>query len=478
MFNWCFSFEIIMKEKLYRISPVWIKTILLNIKAYSNKKQRYSKNYHKYLVEYSTLWNSSREEVLNYQKEQLSLLLKECYDNVSFYREKFDALNINKEQIEKNPIEVLKFFPILTKEDRKTKVEILINNNRLRPSVEIGYTSGTSGTPTVNYLDKESIERSFALWTRFHDTIGVGSNKNVRKVRFSGRLVVKPTANKPPYWIYNKFDNQLFMSTYHLTDSNLKHYIDKLNKFKPDLLDGYPSALYVLSKFINNNKLVLEFKPKAIATTAETLYDYQRLEIEKAFTCKVFNQYASSEGVPPITECRNGRLHIHEDTGYFEFLNNENLPTKPGEIAKVVVTSFRNWKTPLVRYDIQDSVLLPLIQEKCECGCNMKYVDSIIGREDDILWTEEKGYVGRMDTAYKGLEGIKKSQLIQISKNQLIVNQSVDKEYTEAMNRLFIQNLKDRLGESIDIKINILEDVPNGANGKFDAVIRKFEIDL
>src|SRR5690606_25639518 len=112
--------------------------------------------------------------------------------------------------------------------------------------------------------------------------------------------------------------------------------------------------------------------------------------------CKVYNQYASSEGSPFITECTEGHLHINEDSGIFEFLNNKNNPAQPGEIARMVVTSFRNWKTPLLRYDIEDNVLIPLTQITCKCGCKMYYIEKIIGREDDILWTEEKGYVGRM----------------------------------------------------------------------------------
>src|SRR5690606_38666192 len=149
----------------------------------------------------------------------------------------------------------------------------------------------------------------------------------------------------------------------------------------------------------------------------------------------------------------------------------------PGEIARLVVTSFRNYKTPLIRYDIENSMLLPKEQVFCPCGCKMPVVEEIIGREDDILWTEEKGYVGRMDTAYKGLEGIIKSQIIQTSPTEIIINNIVDEDYTEQMNSIFIQNIKDRLGVNIKITINKVKDIPLGSNGKFEAVKRKFKID-
>jgi len=36
-------------------------------------------------------------------------------------------------------------------------------------------------------------------------------------------------------------------------------------------------------------------------------------------------------------------LHVNEDSGVFEFLNKNNSPAAPGEIARMVVTSFRNY---------------------------------------------------------------------------------------------------------------------------------------
>lgn len=463
-----------MKDKLYRISPIWIKTILLNIKAWSNAKKRYTQFFLNYLEEYNNLWKANLEDIVNYQEKQLKRLLLEAFDFSNFYQERFKAQEINKQDIENAPYDVLKRLPILSKEDRKNKVDEIVNKNPNRPQSEIGFTSGTSGSPTINYLDAESTERAFALWTRFHKNIGI--EKGERNIRFSGRLIISPTRKREPFWIFNKIDNQLFMSPYHLTNENMKAFVNKINDFKPALIDGYPSAIYVIAQYINVNKIKFDFKPTAIAVTAETLYDYQRLEIETAFNCKVYNQYASSEGSPFITECVDGRLHINEDSGVFEFLNKHDEPCRSGEVGRMVVTSFRSWKTPLIRYDIQDTVLLPLTQEACTCGCKMPYVEKLIGREDDVLWTKEKGYVGRMDTAYKGLKGIEKSQIIQTTPLNVLVNQTVNDEYNQKLENLLIQNIKDRLGESIDIKINIVEEIPLGPNGKFDAVKREFEI--
>lgn len=463
-----------MKDGVYRNAPYFVKVILLNIIALSNYKKRNTKGYSLFLKKYYDNWRLDIKDLENIQNDELKHLLKEAYFFSSYYQKIFNRNNVDIEDIENNPRNVLNRLPLLSKADRRSFSKEILNQNPKRKLIEIGYTSGTSGTPTENYLDQESIDRSFALWSRFHETIGI--KKGMKSIRFSGRLIVNPEQKTGPFWVYNYFDKQLLMSTYHLTEKNLVHYIDKINKFTPQFLDGYPSAFYIIANFALKNGIKLQCKPIAITTTAETLYDYQRSIIQEFFQCKVYNQYASSEGSPVITECNYGGLHVNMDSGVFEFLNNNDEPAKPGEMARMVVTSFRNLKTPLIRYDILDTVILSEHMD-CECGCKMPIIEKIIGREDDILWTEEKGYVGRMDTAYKGLEGILQSQIIQLTPTKFIIRNVIDKMFTKDIEYKFKKNLIDRLGNNIELNFEYVDSIPLGKNGKFEAVKRKFNID-
>ncbi|WP_024769160.1 phenylacetate--CoA ligase family protein [Aquimarina macrocephali] len=464
-----------LQEKIYNSLPYPFKFLLLNVKAYQNSKKRYTKEFDKFLKEYIDLWDADVNEIKKYQKERLSLLLSEALEYSDWYGKIMKDLGIEKKDIATDPFSVLRSMPILKKSERKSYPDQIVNTKRTTDG--IGHTSGTSGAPTINYLDTESINRSFALWRRFHHAIGLDT-KRVKQVRFSGRLMVKPDVQKPPFWVYNYFENQLLMSTYHLKEENLKHYIKKLNDFKPILLDGYPSAIYILSRYINENNYTIDFTPKAIAVTAETLYDYQRFEIEKAFNCHVYNQYASSEGSPFITECTKGNLHLNLDSGVFEFINTQGKEAKPGEVAQLVVTSFTNLKTPLIRYNIEDTVLLAAEGKRCDCGCPMPMIEKLTGREDDILWTEEKGYIGRMDTAYKGLKGIVQSQIIQESPKEIVINLIANEDFNADMEKMLLHNFQDRLGTKVEYQINKVDDIPLGPNGKFDAVKRNFSINL
>lgn len=460
-----------LDESLYLKVPHILKIVFVNLKGFLNLRQRYTPEFYKYFNEYIELWKSDIDKINTFQVESLKNLLIEAFKYSDWYNKIMVEKDISLTEITTDPFSVLKKLPFLKKEELKNNLEEIVNTNH--KIIGVGHTSGTTGSPTKFYYGLEAINRSFALWKRFHKTIGL--NIKERQVRLSGRFVVHPDKKKKPFWIYNYFERQLLMSTYHLTNDNLPVYIKKLNKFKPVLIDGYPTVIYVISKFINDNKLKLNFQPKAIAVTAETLYDFQRKEIEKAFNCHVYNQYASSEGSPFITECIKGKLHLNLDSGIFEFKKENGEDAKAGEVAQMIVTSFRSALTPLIRYKIEDTILLPNDNKTCSCGCQMPMVDTITGREDDILWTHERGFV-TIELYKEGLDNIRKSQLIQKNPTDVIINAVVDGNFTNEMETILMGHLKERLGAKINYTINIVNDIPLSANGKFIAVKRNFSV--
>ncbi|MEP7106552.1 MAG: hypothetical protein ABI760_01195 [Ferruginibacter sp.] len=461
--------------KIFQRLPYQIKVLIASFKGLKNHKKRFTGLYNYYYKNYKQLWNADLTQVVKFQNKKIEQLLIEAITFSDWYKAKAEERNITIDDIKKDPVAALKRFPILQKEERRNFTEKLINKNPKRKIANIGYTSGTSGSPSLNLTDKESINAGFALWKRFHTNIGLPETK-FRNVRFSGKIFVDPSCQKPPFWVYNFVEKQLLMSSYHLSDTHMKHYVDKLNSFRPVFLDGYPSAFYILADYIKRARLSLTFTPKAIATTSETLYEYQRKMIEEIFKCKVFNQYASSEGGPFITECKYGKLHINLDSGFFEFYRPDGTEAKPGDTAELVVTSLKTYKIPLIRYAIKDVVELPLNAQECGCGCKMPVVQKIVGREDDVLWTKDRGYVGRMDTAFKGLKHILKTQLVQKSPELIEIYCIVDHYYTEEIEKIFMNNLRERLGISIKINFNYVDNILLGSNGKFDAVKREFPL--
>ena len=457
------------------MAPYPLQVLIVSCIGIYNRIKRNRGSFKVHYENSKRLWYADLPAIYQYQRAQLEELLLEAVTYSPWYREKAAENNITVEDIKADPYAAISRFPILTKEERREFPDKLSNTKPSRETYSKGYTSGTSGSPTINLLDKESTHLSFAQWRRYYLTIGLPERK-LKSVRFSGKILVAPFRTKPPFWIYNFIEKQLLMSSYHLTDENMAHYVKKLNRFKPELIEGYPSAIYVLSNYIKRSGLTLDFKLFAISTTAETLLESQRELIEEVFNCKVINFYASSEGGPLITECKNGNLHLNIDSGIFEFHKLNNGLEEEGEFAELVVTSLRQFKIPLIRYALKDIVELQDNEIPCGCGCKMPMVKQIIGREDDLLWTRERGFVGRMDTAFKGLKHIVKSQIVQKTPKLLEVYSIVDNHYNKKIEEAFNKNLHERLGQSIVIKFHYVDNISLGNAGKFDAVKREFSL--
>lgn len=461
--------------RLYRRMPIPAKVLMLNIKAASNHRKRYRAPYKELLERHKRLWHASLEEIKEYQREQLERLLLEAYDYSPWYQKHFGALNIQRHEITSDPFAVLDRLPWLSKRDRKTRLDDLLSRNPARKVTNTAFTSGSTGEPMRIVGDREATPTVFAYLDRYYWTIGLPRRK--RSVRLSGRHVVNPDRTRPPFWMYNRFERQLLVSTYHLSDAYLPAIIDKLNRFRPQLIDGYPSAAYVIAQYILKHGVELTFTPIAISSTAETLYPHQREVIEQAFGCRVYNQYASGEGSPFISECKEGRLHMHLDTGVFEFFNEEGEPAEPGEVAEMVVTSFRNHLVPLIRYRIGDMVQLSLEQEPCPCGCSMPTVDSILGRDDDLTVTTSGALIGlATHRIFTGEDHIVRSQVIQPSPRELILRYVPDEGHDATLPEKLADKAKSIFGEDMHVVVELVDEIPLGANGKYRSVIRQFPL--
>ena len=92
---------------------------------------------------------------------------------------------------------------------------------------------------------------------------------------------------------------------------------------KPSILIGYPSTLYHIAKYIEDNDIYLEIP--YIITSSEILYDFQRYYIESRFNSEIFNRYGSREFGAIAQECdQHSGLHINSEHLVLDFLDQSN----------------------------------------------------------------------------------------------------------------------------------------------------------
>jgi phenylacetate-CoA ligase len=455
-------------EQIYAVAPVTLQNMAVTWKGRNLARKRYTKRYKQTL---NNLMRSQWFSTLQFHQIQvveLRNLIQEVIRNVPYYSE---TLRKFSSRIDTIDITSLKELPFLEKTQLRSNTNYFVNPDRLKYRYREGHTSGTSGAPLVWPYDWDSEQYNLCFRDRQYRWAGITGKE--KSARFSGKILLGKH-NKAPYWRYNAAEKQWLFSTYHINSETLPVYYEALKKIDPAYLDGYPSALYSIARWINTHGKTGSWRPWAIITTAETVMDFQRQEIEKAFGCNLFNFYSSSEGAPFVTQCAAGRMHLNPESGIIEFLRPDGTNAEPGEEAEMVVTSFFQRTMPLIRFRIGDTGKLAENQ-KCPCGRQMPIIEYIGGRESDVLHTTERGRIGSAGLStvfYKIPSRLKESQIEQVGTDSFVFRYvPLNGLLTKNEESVVIEQFKERLGSSVTIDLQVVEQIPKGPNGKSRLVI-------
>lgn len=430
--------------------------------GYKIKRERFKNTYYDHL-EFLQKFNAySDEEQKRYQFQELLKLIKYSAEHSLFYRKLYDGIDLNQL---KN-INDLKKLPIVTKEMLRQNINDVISIQK-----DIGIdskTGGTTGKSLTVYYTKEDNQKRMATLDYFKMLHGF-ENIKMKRATFNGKHIIPLNQRQKSFWRYNAAIKQMVYSSFHLTEENIPYYIESLNKYKPESIDGFISSIYDIASYIQRKGLKLEFVPKVIFPTSETVTQEYRQLIEKVFNCKVRDQYASSEGAPFVWECKCGKLHYDISSGIIENIGDSN---------EILVTSFTTYGTPLIRYKIGDSMEFEDENIKCECGIKTPLIKSIQGRAIDFLYTSQgaKVYLGNVSNIFKNVpNSIAKAQLIQTSLTNLLVKVVVDNVFDDEHLSILMGEVKHKFGNDMNVEFERVDDIPREKSGKYKLIVNQVE---
>lgn len=443
-------------EKIYDYSPIFFQNIMVSFAGLKKNKVRYGNTYYQYREFLKEFDKWSLEKKLDYQKKELFSFLKYAYTNSSFYRELYKSIDLHS----LSGIDDLTKFPILEKETLRANINEVITINKGK-AVE-GHTGGTTGKSLVVYNTIEDSMKRMAVLDHFKSRVGFEHLK-MRRATFNGKHIIPPNQKRNVYWRYNKACKQMIYSSFHLSEENMKFYVESLNSFKPHALDGFFTCIVDIASYIERHNIQLNFQPVAVFPTSETLTENGRKMIERVFNCKVYDQYASSEGAPFVTECKNQKLHIELSTGVFERMSDES--------DEILVTSFTTHGTPLIRYRIGDSMLFDDSDNKCSCGVNSPMIKHIEGRSLDYLVTTSGARIngGNIANLFKNMpNALVRAQVIQERIGEVMILLEVDNDlYKTEYDDLLKNEFMHKFGKDTRIDILHVSQIERESNGKY-----------
>ena len=261
----------------------------------------------------------------------------------------------------------------------------------------------------------------------------------------------------------------------YLNDEKIKSYLNSINKYKPLVIDGYVSALVLISQYILEHTVYV-YSPKSIVTGAEYLSFESRKIIEKAFKCRVYDRYGGTELSLMAHECEKGKFHIMSDKLYFEILK-DGRPAKPGELGEVVVTDFTNKALPFIRFKVGDLAVAEEPTKICSCGRTLHLVRKIEGRINDLIILKNGNILVThvWHKLFRDYPEIKEFQVIQkeydlFHINIVLTDKNFDLTELQESVSMFLPDSK--------IEWYIMDQIPPGVGGKLRHSISEVPIYL
>ncbi|MDO4587041.1 MAG: hypothetical protein Q4C95_07050 [Planctomycetia bacterium] len=438
---------------IYNHSPIFLQNIFTTIGGYQLKRQRFDQEYRTFLNEYKQRDYSDKKRMNELHNRLFLDLLEHAVQKSPFYRDFYKDVNWDAIQ----SVDDIKNLPILEKETVRQNIAKMYTLP-YKKAVKTN-TSGTTGKSLLFLHEKSDDHRHLAYLDFFKSEHGFIALK-MKKASFNSAKIVPPNQKKTVFWRDNLSTKQRFYSGYHCQGNNVQYYVENLNRYQPQAIDGYPSALYEIAKYIVDHNISLDFQPIAIFPTAEILPPHYKTLIAKAFNCPVRDQYSSSERAPFVYECRCGKLHYRMDTGVIE----------TDEDNDIIVTCFHSRGTPLIRYRIGDQMIFADPSEKCPCGCCFPVVEKIIGRSLEYLQSKSNG---RFSSVYMSLvsedfrNSVKGMQFVQNSIDTIDIYVAQDVGYTADMDQIIIKKLQYSLGQDMNFVIHHVDFIPREKSGKF-----------
>lgn len=447
--------------KVYYRLPVLCQNIAISFYGLILYIRRYTGVYRKYLELFSKNKHDKLEKELRIQNKRFLKLLHYAVEKSPFYREFYRDIPLK----EIKSVKDIHKLPVLRKEILKENISSIYTipkGKSLRFS-----TGGTGGIPLVVRKRPRDVQQRMAYLDAYKLTFGFHNNK-MKSARFFGKKIVEDDPKRTIFWRTNYPFKQRLYSTYHLTEKNLPYYVSDLNRYQPQAIDGFVSAIYTIAKYMEENKIVPTFTPKAVFTTSETVLPYHRETIEKVFHCPLSDQYASNEGAPFIIQCNKGSYHEAIDTGIFE-----HIPTEHG--MKLVVTGFDTFGTPLIRYDIGDMIILKE-GGTCPCGSVHPVIMGIAGREAEYLETG-KGRISQVQLSVliSQLSGmVDQLQFHQKRDGSLNILCILPESSKEELNKKIIKDtIEQYLGLNTVFQLQFTDRITRAPSGKYQLIVKE-----
>lgn len=403
-----------------------------------------------------------REELEQLQLERLQATLNRAFKNVTCYRNKFNELGIDPEDIQS--LDDLGKLPFTTKEDLRLNYPYGMFAVPLREVVRIHSSSGTTGKPTVVGYTRNDIKTWSNLVARFMIAAGV-THDDVVQIAFGYGMFTGAFG-------LHYGSETIGASVIPMSAGNTEKQIMIMQDYKTTVLVCTPSYAITLADRIEK----MGIDPKGLSLKVglfggEPWSEAMRREIESRLCISATDNYGLSEIIGPgvAGECQyKVGMHLFEDAFIPEIIDpdtGEILP--PGSVGELVLTTLTKEAFPMIRYRTRD--ITSLDYSPCECGRTLVRMKKTMGRTDDMLIIKGVNvFPSQIEEVLVAIEGCEPHYQLVVERKGALDILEVHIEVTEniffdemKMQRAFLEKIEKRIESVLGVGVTVKFVEPN-----------------
>lgn len=412
----------------------------------------------------------SSKNIARMSHRQAVALLAYCVNQVPFYKD--HAKHVSIGQLKDNP-RLWHRLPII---ERTALLEHgkRFRTRRLPPGHQplgVLRSSGSTGIPVeiVSTNISNSWQKAFALrsavWARqdFSRTLGV-----IRK--FSRPSTSLPDGETSEHWadpggIPFKTGQRFGLEA---TEGSVAQQLDWIGRTRPDYLMTYPSVLRELCSL--SHERGDNWRPLGLTTLGETVDDELRQQVRDSWDMEIHDIYSAEEtGVIAIQCPTHGQYHIQSESVLVEIVDDDGRICGPGKEGRVVITTLSNYATPLIRYAIGDRAVSGA---SCGCGRSLPVLTQILGRERNLLVTEQGKFWPSFGTRrFRQIAPVTAQVFRQTALDTIEMHYVASDTLTEAQEAELSRLVQEALPLPMTVRLMRVDKIARSASGKSEIFI-------
>lgn len=408
-------------------------------------------------------WPADRIAAL--QAERLRAFLAEVGRHVPYYRDCFARIGFNPAAVQ--GVADLQRLPFLD------KATIRAHTDALRHVHAQGLarfnTGGSSGEPLVFFIGRRRVSHDVAA--KWRATRWWGVDIGDPEIVVWGSPIELGKQDHIKHW-RDKLLRTRLLPAFEMSEAKLDGFIAAIRRVRPRMLFGYPSALSHIARHARKRGVAMDDLGIAVAfVTSERLYEEQRAIIAEVFGCRVANGYGGRDAGFIAHECPSGSMHITADDLVVEIVDPQGQVLPPGMAGEIVVTHLSTHDFPFVRYRTGDIGVLGT--GTCACGRGLPVLQDIQGRSTDFVVAADGTVMHGLSLIYilRDLAGIRAFKVVQESRALTRVLLETEPGFDMALRDQIVAGFKKRLGQQVEVLVELVDHVPAEKSGKFRYII-------